>query len=134
MRIVVPAFSDVQSAVYAARAAYGDLLEAGAHIYEIRDAVLHAKLAVVDDTWTLIGSANLDRRSVVFNNEIDAVIPGHETAGQVEAFNAPIHGRRPGSRSDEMAGPFARRANGRMAGSGLAVLDVGPPLDRIALV
>jgi cardiolipin synthase len=85
VRIVAPAFSDVESAVYAARAAYGDLLEAGAHIYEMRDAVLHAKLAVVDDTWSVIGSSNLDRRSVVFNNEADAVILGHDTAAQVEA-------------------------------------------------
>jgi cardiolipin synthase len=85
VRIVAPAFSDVQSAVYAARAAYGDLLEAGAHIFEMRDAVVHAKLAVVDDTWAVVGSSNLDRRSVVFNNEVDAVIVGHDTAGQVEA-------------------------------------------------
>jgi cardiolipin synthase len=85
VRIVAPAFSDVQSAVYAARAAYGDLLEAGARIYEVTDAVVHAKLAVVDDTWTMVGSSNLDRRSVVFNNEVDAVVLGHDTAGQVEA-------------------------------------------------
>ena len=86
VRIVVPAFSDVQSAVFASRAAYGDLLEAGAHIFEIRDSVLHAKMAVVDDTWTMVGSSNLDRRSVVFNNEVDAVILGHDAAGQVEAL------------------------------------------------
>jgi cardiolipin synthase len=84
VRIVAPAFSDVESAVYAARAAYGDLLESGAHVYEMRDAVVHAKLALVDDTWTVVGSSNLDRRSVVFNNEVDAVILGHDTAGQVE--------------------------------------------------
>jgi cardiolipin synthase len=72
--------------VYAARAAYGDLLEAGAHIYEMHNAVLHAKAAVVDNTWTAIGSSNLDRRSVVFNNEDDAVIVGHDTAAQVEAL------------------------------------------------
>jgi cardiolipin synthase A/B len=88
VRIIVPAFSDVQSAVFASRAAYGDLLEAGAHVYEIRDGVVHAKLAVVDDTWTVVGSSNLDRRSVVFNNEVDAVILGHDTAGQVEALMA----------------------------------------------
>jgi cardiolipin synthase len=86
VRIIVPAFSDVESAVYASRAAYGDLLEAGVHIYEVTDAVVHAKLAVVDDTWTMIGSSNLDRRSVVFNNEVDAVIVGRETANQVEAL------------------------------------------------
>ncbi len=93
MRIIAPAFSDVQSAVYAARAAYGDLLEAGAHIYEMRDAVVHAKLAVVDDTWTVVGSSNLDRRSVVFNNEVDAVILGHDTAGSGRGGDAPVHGR-----------------------------------------
>ncbi|OIQ68615.1 major cardiolipin synthase ClsA [mine drainage metagenome] len=86
VRIVVPAFSDVQSAVFAARASYGDLLEAGVKIYEMRDAVVHAKLAVVDDTWTAVGSSNLDRRSVVFNNEVDAVILGHDTAAQVESL------------------------------------------------
>jgi cardiolipin synthase A/B len=84
VRIIAPAFSDVKSAVYAARAAYGDLLQAGARIYEVHGAVLHAKLAVVDDTWTVVGSSNLDRRSVVFNNEVDTVILGHNTAGQVE--------------------------------------------------
>jgi cardiolipin synthase len=85
VRIVAPAFSDVQGAVFAARAAYGDLLEAGAHIHEMRDAVLHAKMSLVDDTWAVVGSSNLDRRSVVFNNEADAVVLGHATAGQVEA-------------------------------------------------
>ncbi|MDB5399807.1 MAG: cardiolipin synthase [Rhodopila sp.] len=85
VRIVAPAFSDVQGAVFAARAAYGDLLEAGAHIHEMRDAVLHAKMSLVDDTWAVVGSSNLDRRSVVFNNEVDAVVLGHATAGQVDA-------------------------------------------------
>ena len=86
VRIIAPAFSDVQSAVYAARAAYGDLMEAGAHVYEMRDAVVHAKLALVDNTWTVIGSSNLDRRSVVFNNEVDVIILGHDTAAQVETL------------------------------------------------
>jgi cardiolipin synthase len=86
VRVVAPAFSDVQAAVYAARASYSDLLEAGVKIYEMHDAVVHAKLAVVDDTWTVVGSSNLDRRSVVFNNEVDAVILGHDTAAQVEAL------------------------------------------------
>ena len=36
--------------------------------------------------WTMIGSSNLDRRSVVFNNEVDAIILGSETAAQVEAL------------------------------------------------
>jgi cardiolipin synthase len=86
LRLVVPSHSDVESAVYAARAAYGDLLESGAQIFEMQNAVLHSKLAVVDGVWTAIGSSNLDRRSVVFNNEVDAIILGNDTAAQVEAL------------------------------------------------
>ncbi len=86
LRIVVPSQSDVEAAVYAGRAAYGDLLERGAHIYEMQSAVLHSKLATVDGVWTAVGSSNLDRRSVVFNNEVDAIILGADTAAQVEAL------------------------------------------------
>ena len=56
------------------------------HIFELQNAVLHSKLAVVDGVWTAIGSSNLDRRSVVFNNEVDAIILGSDTAAQVEAL------------------------------------------------
>ena len=58
----------------------------GAQIFEMQNAVLHSKLAVVDGVWTAIGSSNLDRRSVVFNNEVDAIILGADTAAQVEAL------------------------------------------------
>jgi len=86
VRLVTPSHSDVQSAVYAARAAYGDLLESGARIWEVQNAVLHSKLVTVDGIWSVIGSSNLDRRSVVFNNEVDAIILGRDTAGQVETI------------------------------------------------
>ena len=86
LRLVVPSHADVHDAVYAGRAAYGDLLEAGGRIYEVRNAVLHSKIAVVDGVWTAIGSSNLDRRSVVFNNEVDAIVLGTETASQVQAL------------------------------------------------
>jgi cardiolipin synthase len=86
LRLVLPSRTDVKDPVYVGRAAYGDLLEAGARIFEMRNAVLHSKLAVVDGVWTAIGSSNLDRRSVVFNNEVDAIVLGTETASQVQAL------------------------------------------------
>jgi cardiolipin synthase A/B len=86
VRVVVPSHTDVQAAVYAGRAAYGDLLEDSTRIYELQNAVLHSKLATVDGVWTAIGSSNLDRRSVVFNNEVDAIVIGANTASQVEAL------------------------------------------------
>jgi cardiolipin synthase len=86
VQLVLPSRTDVQSAVYAGRAAYGDLLESGAQMFEMRNAVLHSKLAVVDGVWTAIGSSNLDRRSVVFNNEVDAIVLGTDTGLQVQAL------------------------------------------------
>ena len=86
LRLVLPSHSDVDATVYAARAAYGDLLGAGAKIYEMQAVVLHSKVATVDGVWSVVGSSNLDRRSVVFNNEVDAIILGRDTAAQVESL------------------------------------------------
>ena len=85
IRIVLPGVSDVPGVVNAARASYGKLLEAGIRIHEIRDAVLHAKVSTIDGVWTSIGSSNLDRRSAVLNNEVDAVVFGRGTAAAMEA-------------------------------------------------
>ena len=114
LRIIAPSHSDVEAAVYAARASYGDLLDAGARVFELQQAVLHSKVVTVDRVWTAVGSSNLDRRSVVFNNEADAIVLGSETADQVEAvlasdmrLSAPItlqawRGRPLGERVDEL--------------------------------
>ncbi len=85
VRLVLPSVSSVPGALAAGRAAYGDLLEAGVHIWEIQFTVLHSKFATVDGVWTTVGSSNLDRRSVVFNNEVDAVVFGRQTAAAARA-------------------------------------------------
>lgn len=84
VRLVLPTASDSPGALAMGRAAYGDLLEAGVRIYEVQDAVLHSKLVEVDGMWSVIGSSNFDRRSVLFNNEVDAVVLGRETADAVD--------------------------------------------------
>ncbi len=86
VRLVVPGVSDVMGAVHAARATYGKLIRAGVRVHELRHAVLHAKVSTVDGVWTSIGSSNLDRRSAVLNNEVDAVVLGRETAAATEAM------------------------------------------------
>ncbi len=86
VRLVLPGVSDVPGAIHAARATYGTLLRAGVRIHEMRGAVLHAKVSTVDGVWTSIGSSNLDRRSAVLNNEVDAVVLGRATAAATEAM------------------------------------------------
>ena len=86
VQIVVPGQSDSTAAVAAGRAGYGELLEAGVRIHERQGRVLHAKTAVVDGAWSAVGSSNLDWRSTVWNNEIDAIILGEEFGGRMEAL------------------------------------------------
>ena len=86
VQLLLPGYSDVQAAVHAARALYGPLLQAGVRIHEVRNAMLHAKVATVDGVVTVIGSSNFDWRSVHFNNEIDAVVLGEATASAVESL------------------------------------------------
>ncbi|MGE5649794.1 MAG: cardiolipin synthase [Bacillota bacterium] len=84
--IVFPSFTDVGMILYAGRAYYDELLEAGIKIYERKDAMLHAKTAVIDGVWSTIGSTNLDMRSFLHNDEINAVVLDAEFAGRMEAL------------------------------------------------
>lgn len=84
VRLLLPQKSDAQDAVEAARSHYSDLLEAGVKIYEMENVVLHSKTVVIDGVWSAIGSSNFDHRSVLFNDEIDAVVIGKKTAQDLE--------------------------------------------------
>ncbi|NUQ19528.1 MAG: hypothetical protein HOQ09_01065 [Gemmatimonadaceae bacterium] len=61
--------TDVKSTLYAGRARYEDLLEAGVRIYEYNETMMHAKSLVVDGRWAAVGSMNADNRSLSFNEE-----------------------------------------------------------------
>jgi cardiolipin synthase len=88
VRLLLPSESDSELALTVGRSNYRELLEAGVKIYETRNEILHSKAAVVDGVWTIIGSSNFDRRSVIFNDEVDCVVLGHETGRQMEAMFA----------------------------------------------
>jgi cardiolipin synthase A/B len=85
VRLILPGSSDSSAAYYAGRSHYDRLLEAGVKIYERRGALLHAKTAVVDGVWSCVGSSNLDWRSALDNDEINAVILGRDFAQQMQA-------------------------------------------------
>lgn len=86
VRLLLPGFSDLAAAIHAARALYGRLLRHGVEIREIRQGVLHMKAAAADGAWSAVGSSNFDRRSVLYNDEIDAIVLGRDTAAAVEAM------------------------------------------------
>ncbi len=59
---------------YASRALYRELLDAGVEIHEYTRSFLHAKVAVVDDSWATVGSSNIDPVSLVLAREANVVV------------------------------------------------------------
>jgi cardiolipin synthase A/B len=74
IRIIVPGLSNVNVVQRASRHCYARLLRQGIRIFERQDQMLHGKVMLVDDQWSLIGSCNLDPRSLWINRELFAVI------------------------------------------------------------
>lgn len=86
VQLILPGKSDSWLVFQAGRSHYTELLRAGIRIYERRDVVLHAKTASIDGVWATIGSTNLDWRSYLHNDEINAVILGTGFSRQMEAM------------------------------------------------
>jgi cardiolipin synthase len=84
VRLILPAVSDASQAVAVAHSHYGDLLEAGVKIFEIDHVILHSKMVTIDGVWSAVGSSNFDHRSVLFNDEVEAIILGRKTADDLE--------------------------------------------------
>lgn len=91
VRLILPSRSDSEVVFHAGRAHYSTLLRGGVRIYERAGALLHSKTALIDGVWSTVGSTNLDWRSFLDNDEIDAVIIGREFGQKMQAmFNADL--------------------------------------------
>ncbi len=74
VRIMTPAVTD-HPFVYGANSAYGgEMLRHGGRIFRYEKGFLHAKMMVIDDEITMIGTANIDVRSFSLNFEINAIL------------------------------------------------------------
>ena len=83
VRLLVPGSSDISLLSPITRAGYRPLLEAGVRIFERKTRLLHAKSATIDGVWSTVGSTNLDWRSLVYNDELNAVVLGPDFARQM---------------------------------------------------
>jgi cardiolipin synthase A/B len=89
--LVLPSYTDFWAVFHAGRSHYSELLEAGVKIFERQKTLLHAKTAVVDGVWSTVGSSNMDWRSFLHNEELNAVVMGEGFAREMEAmFEADI--------------------------------------------
>jgi cardiolipin synthase len=96
VRLLLPSRSDSGPALAVQRSHYEELLRAGVKIYERDDGILHSKTMVIDQVWSIVGSSNFDHRSVLFNDEVDAVVLGKETGAKLAAdFQADLQHAHP---------------------------------------
>jgi cardiolipin synthase len=86
VQLLLPSFTDSWVVHAAGRSYYGELLEAGVHISELRGALLHAKTAVIDDVWSTVGSTNLDWRSLLYNDELNTIVLGEDFGSATTAM------------------------------------------------
>lgn len=80
IRVIVPEKSDVPVVQLASRYEYERLIRRGIRIYERKDRMLHSKVMIIDGQWSVIGSLNLDPRSLLLNMEYFAVVRSTELA------------------------------------------------------
>lgn len=59
---------------YAQQALYGGLVKCGVQIYEYTPSYLHAKVAVVDESWATVGSSNIDPYSLLLAREANVTV------------------------------------------------------------
>jgi cardiolipin synthase len=88
VKLILPSHSDSAFAFHAGRSHYASLLTGGVKIYERLGALLHSKTAVIDGVWSTVGSTNLDWRSFLDNDEVNAVILGREFAQKMQSVFA----------------------------------------------
>ena len=88
VKLILPSHSDSDIVFHAGRSHYSTLLKAGVKIYERRGQLLHSKTVLIDGVWSCVGSTNLDWRSFLDNDEINAVVLGRDFAGQMQAMFA----------------------------------------------
>lgn len=84
VRLMLPAECDVPILLTAARSFYEKLLAAGCEVYERQGAILHAKTLVIDGHTTVLGSTNLDFRSLEYNLELSIIVRNTQFGHQVE--------------------------------------------------
>jgi len=86
VKIILPGVSDEGTVFYAGRSHYKHLLKSGVKLYEHRDAMLHAKTAVIDGVWSTVGSTNMDLWSFLRNDEVNAIILSRDFTNEMEAM------------------------------------------------
>ena len=84
VRLVTPHIPDKKIVFVMTRSHYKRLMNAGVKIYEFEPGFVHAKVYLSDDQYGIVGTINLDYRSLVHHFENGVWMYNHEVLGQVK--------------------------------------------------
>jgi cardiolipin synthase A/B len=83
VRLLLQGLVEYRLQHYAQQALYGDLVKCGVQIFEYMPSYLHAKVAVVDDSWATVGSSNIDPYSLLLAREANIAVYDVDFARQL---------------------------------------------------
>lgn len=84
VQVLVPEHSNHVTADWLARRHFYELLDAGVRIFRYKHIMIHSKTATIDGVWSTVGSANIDRYSLLGNYEINVEVYSQRFAAQME--------------------------------------------------
>ena len=85
VRIILPGIPDKKAAYYLAKTHFPTLTQAGVKLYTYTPGFVHAKSFVVDDTEAVVGTINLDYRSLYHHFECAVYMHGCDAIADMEA-------------------------------------------------
>jgi cardiolipin synthase len=112
VRIITPGpHTDTETVRRASRALWGELLEAGAQIYEYQPTMYHVKVLIADGLLVSVGSTNFDDRSFRLNDEANLNIYDERFARrQTEIFERDLAVSKRMTHEEWQTRPFAEKA------------------------
>ena len=84
VRIITPCKPDKPMVHFTTRSYYRELIEAGVRIYEFTEGFIHAKTVISDGDFAVVGTVNLDFRSLYLHFECGACMYGASTVQKIE--------------------------------------------------
>ncbi|MGB3635516.1 MAG: phospholipase D-like domain-containing protein [Rubrobacteraceae bacterium] len=84
VQVVLPKESNHITADWLAKRHFYELLKAGVRIFRYKHIMIHSKTATIDGVWSTVGTANIDRLSLLGNYEVNMEIYSERFADQME--------------------------------------------------
>jgi cardiolipin synthase len=113
--IVIPGQNNLRLVNYAMTAQLDQVVKAGCRVWRTGGNFNHAKLITIDGAWSLIGSSNMDPRSLRLNFELDMEIYSRSLARQLEdLIDLEIAHSEPVTLESLAAIPFRKRLRNRV--------------------